>query len=105
MKLLFCTVCGSVFSLSPIKEKRCDCGTVTGRYDTNSRTAVTNGEGIALGMGTGALRSAIYNLACEGEKFNRKFYQENCQVITWVRPNSGNGNPNTRVEEDEQTKT
>lgn len=99
MKLLFCEMCGSLFSLSPEREKSCDCGRVKGRYNGH-RMAVSNGKGYALGMGTGSLSDALVNMARYGSGESREFYLENNRVITWVRPHAGEGNPHTHLEED-----
>ena len=99
MKLLFCLKCGSMFSLSLAKEKCCDCGEVRGKY-INEREAVTNGKGLDIGIGTGDLWNKWMKILKDDKKKDRKHYQEEYQLIAWVRPHEGIGNPNTKVEED-----
>ena len=103
MKLLFCDECGSVFSLAINRIKRCDCGRVAGKY-VNNRFAVTNGKGVAIGMGTGSLRDAMISKRRmerdNSNGYSRKRYQESCSVITWCRPHEGIANPHTKVSED-----
>lgn len=101
MKVLFCWECGSLFSLTIRKEKTCDCGKVKGMY-VNNRQAITNGKGLALGMGTGSIQTAIMQIACADKDMDRRYYLDNFKVITWARPHTGPGNPNTEVVKDEQ---
>lgn len=95
MKLLFCETCGSMFSLAIGKMKECDCGIVKGMY-VDRRNAVSNGKGVALGMGTGSLSSAVDMMHWLKGDAPRETYLEQNQVITWVRPHFGQGNPHTK---------
>ena len=101
MKLLFCEVCGSAFSLAIQKVKTCDCGLVSGMY-VNNRQAITNGEGTAIGMGTGSLHHAIVNVKLEGDKHERSHYIDSANITCWARPHSGIGNPHTSVVKDKK---
>ena len=97
MKLLFCPKCYDVFKLA-YTERSCQCGRVTGRYVDN-RNAVTNGNGVSIGIGNGHLMRAVTALSgATSENTREDYYGEGAptRVLCWVRPNSGPGNPHTK---------
>jgi len=100
MKLLFCETCGDIFKLQKIM-RACLCGEVRGRYIDNLRAEVTS-NAVSLAIGNGSLRNAM--LASEtlqtraGAQYaNREDYIDECQILAWVRPNTGAGNPHTTI--------
>lgn len=99
MKLLTCPHCQDVFSLR-FEERRCECGRVSGRYESDGRTARTNGEGVSIAIGNGSFWAAAGEAMFrerEDETRDRAYYQEERSVLCWVRPNEGPGNPHTNV--------
>ena len=108
MKLLFCELCFDVFKLD-YEQRSCKCGNVTGRYVDNTY-AETNGKGYSLAIGNGSLMSSLVklNMLKEREKrsdgkvnYDRDTYIEDCKIhYAWVRPNDGEGNPHTKVVND-----
>lgn len=84
MKLLLCIECDSIFNLSPLKEKTCDCGKTKGRY-LDAINAEIEGPGIPLGFSNSnfpaALRSELTDLENKKEKqFGTDF---SAFVIPW----------------------
>ncbi len=102
MKLLYCYNCGDIFNLSVKGEKQCSCGTVKGGY-IDYRNAVTNGKGACIAIGNGSFEHALYELYSAGNEMERDDYKNICRVeYCWVRPHEGTGNPNSKVENDEE---
>jgi hypothetical protein len=103
MKLLYCEQCGDIFNLKVGKLKSCACGNVKGLYVDNWY-AVTNGRGHAIAIGNGSFRQALYKkhyMEAEGKDYDRETYLNDCRVeYCWIRPNDGEGNPHSSVEED-----
>jgi len=98
MKLLMCTRCSDVFKLSRYETRSCRCGLVKGRYDNNGLDAVSNGKGISLAINNFSLMDAMARIdlsTCTYDDF-----REMCKVECWVRPNSGPGNPRSKVDEE-----
>lgn len=105
MKLLFCPRCQDVFKLS-YEVRICECGMVKGRYIDNTM-AETNGAGISLAIGNGALMDAIYAMekwqSVTHDKAERSTYYKPGQGLishAWIRPNEGPGNPHCKVNKD-----
>lgn len=94
MKLVFCTECNHIFSLS-FSLRSCECGRVKGRYIDETHAEV-NGKGFSLAIGNGSLFSAIGRMGCLHE-LTREGYEQACQVSCWVRPHEGEANPQTSV--------
>lgn len=97
MKLLFCTECHHVFSLS-FALRSCDCGRVKGRYVDETHAEV-NGNGFSLAIGNGSLFKAIGKMGLLHE-LTEEGFQQNCQVECWIRPHQGEANPHTIVSRD-----
>ncbi len=98
MKLLLCPKCSDIFKLD-CEKRSCKCGEVTGQY-LNKIDAITNGKGISLAIGSGSIANAITKLQWLEDKEDRRTYVNENPVICWVRPNSGSGNPHTKVVEE-----
>jgi len=54
MKLLFCTRCKEIFSLT-YQFKTCTCGLIRGKYYVDGERIVYNGKGLVLGIGNQSL--------------------------------------------------
>ncbi len=98
MKLIMCPACKDVFKLrSALRE--CDCGLVQGRYVDASIAEVSKGA-ISIAIGNGSLQQAISNMnriKSSGDA-DRNSYRDEARIeYAWVRPNSGKGNPHTKV--------
>lgn len=101
MKLIMCPVCHDVFRL--FRENRtCKCGKVSGRYLDESDAEVSK-DAISIALGNGSLQSAIYRMrdaSKDDPNHDREDFQKLAQIhYAWVRPNSGPGNPHTRVKD------
>ncbi len=110
MKLLLCTKCFDVFKLD-YDLRTCKCGKVKGKYDANGATAVTtdNEFTINLALGNGSVMQAIAEMkalekSTEGKAPRDAYYQtgQGRILYAWARPNNGNGNPHTRLLEEEK---
>lgn len=104
MKLLFCTNCGDIFNIRPDVVRECYCGKVRGKYNPDGHTAVTNGEGISLGINNHDLRRVLYyeyhnDFPCV-ETRGYEWCRENMNVETWIRANHGPSNPRSEVDPD-----
>lgn len=103
MKLLFCENCSDVFKLKLDEMRYCACGKVYGRYVTNSEAEVS-ANAISLAIGNGSLYASIQDMKehlanSKGKAERHEYYQGGNGSIeyAWVRPNSGPGNPHTKV--------
>lgn len=104
MKLLFCEWCQDVFKLKLEEMRSCDCGRVKGRYINNSEAEVSF-NAISIGIGNGSLISAIADMKALKEHSNDKASREEYYSkfggakieYAWVRPNTGPGNPHTKL--------
>lgn len=96
MKLALCEKCWDVFKLA--KEMRqCKCGEVKGRYIDNMYAEVSE-NAVSIAIGNGSLENAIRD--ARNFKGNREdYYKDGNGRIShaWVRPNSGEGNPHTKI--------
>jgi hypothetical protein len=108
LKLLFCWNCQDIFKLD-LEPRECKCGLVTGKYIDN-RHAITNGKGISIAIGNGALEDAIrksiadskYPGAGSKQVDERKYHSKLGNIKhAWVRPNEGPGNPHQKVVKEE----
>lgn len=107
MKLLLCEDCWDVFKLTRGEMRKCKCGKVKGRYLDNV-TAEVSPNAVSIAIGNGSLEQAIEdayrNLRHSNGEAERKSYYEPGKgkiEYAWVRPNSGPGNPHTRLIEKE----
>lgn len=91
MKLLYCPLCQDIFKLSSHHTRTCFCGITRGRYERGSGHAIVNGKGISVAIANLDLSSAVARV---------KDGKGNTAVRCWVRPNEGNHNPRTVVQED-----
>lgn len=106
MKLLYCETCGDIFNLRLRRMKSCSCGKVKGMY-VNNWEAISNGEGHSIAIGNGSFTKALYQKCImedtmEGKngEYDRQKYLEDCRVeYCWIRPNDGNGNPHSFIQE------
>lgn len=94
MKLVFCTECSDIFSLS-LNVRSCRCGRVKGRY-LDERHAEVNGRGFSIAIDNVSLFKAIGRMGALHAQ-TREGYEQACQVDCWVRPHDGEGNPHTVV--------
>ena len=70
------------------------CGHAKGIYTDNLNAEVTGG--IAVAIGNGSFQRAIFSLY-NAEDIGRDEWIERSKFLAWVRPNSGSGNPHTRL--------
>ena len=103
MKLIMCPNCKDVFRLRSSLRK-CECGLIMGRY-LDSRNAEVSKDAINLAIGNGSLLEAIRKMnilfkATKGQADRNAYLAEAKINHVWVRPNSGKGNPNTKILED-----
>lgn len=108
MKLLLCENCWDVFKLTRDEMRQCKCGKVKGRYITNSLAEVS-ANAVSIALGNGSVEQAIENMREHQKETDdlgdrSSYYEEtNGQIVyAWVRPNSGPGNPHTKIIEAEQ---
>lgn len=101
MKLIICPKCEDWVKLT-YEMRTCGCGHTKGRY-VNSVEAEVSKDAISVGVGNGSFVQALGRLIAsvhQGKKYSRGEYIDVCGMIAWLRPNSGEGNPHTRVIED-----
>ena len=101
MKLLFCDRCGDIFNLD-FHLKSCSCGHVKGKYDNNDAARV-NGNGRSLAIGNGSFMNALGGIPQFDYTYNHRTTGQKKSPVTflaWVRPHSGEDNPNTTVDKD-----
>lgn len=91
MKLLYCPVCQDIFKLISHHTRACFCGITKGRYEPGSGHAIVNGKGISVAIASPDL---IFATKCLRDG------KGNTAVRCWVRPNEGDHNPRTVVQED-----
>ena len=106
MKLVYCPFCEDLFRLFEEKELRlCRCGKSGGRY-INNEEAVVLKDSISIGLGNGDLAFALGALYHYKDKHldRREWIEKGRIKSVWVRPNSGPGNPHTKVIEKKQKK-
>ena len=96
MKLMFCPDCWDVFKLVRYGERSCLCGKVKGKL-TDNRHAIINGEGVSLMLDNVLLVESLEKLASMDQNESEEYYKGNARVLLHVRPNSGNGNPRTKI--------
>lgn len=101
MKLIICPQCSSVFNLEVGKMKECSCGACRGRYINEYEAEVTEGC-ISLTIGNGSLINAINDMRSikhsTSDKADRRDYIEGARIShAWIRPNTGPGNPHTKL--------
>lgn len=103
MKLAFCESCWDVFKLG-FEMRQCQCGEVRGRY-VDEINAEVSSSAVSLAIGNGSLEQAIRDAReferfaqARGEEPSREAYIEQGRIwYAWVRPNTGRGNPHTRI--------
>ena len=89
MKLVLCFECHDVFKLG-YDITTCKCGKCRGKYNKDGLTAVTNGEGLSIGMNNFDIGPA--RLAVDANKV--------ADIKCWARPHEGEHNPNSKVRKD-----
>ena len=98
MKIIYCEHCGDLFNLQRTM-KYCSCKKVFGRY-IDDRNAEVSEASISIGIGTGALRNAIFRLR-NGLNFkflNREQAKEFGEIKhVWIRGNTLPSNPHTTI--------
>lgn len=106
MKLLYCEHCHDIFALSD-KLRTCECGQVKGRYINDYEAEVSPGA-ICIAIDGYSLGQAIEDMwRHQAETANTAAKEEYYEIgnggiaCAWVRPNSGPGNPRTRLIETE----
>ena len=67
------------------KVRECECGYVRGKYKSNGRHALTNGNGMSIALSNASLLAAMHK---PGE----------IELDAWKRPNQGPKNPHTNTE-------
>ena len=90
MKLIFCPVCNDVFKLAQ-NIRTCKCGKCRAKYIDNSK-AVTNGKGICLAISNHSLAERLF--------VNPYDFDCKRNIECWIRPHTGEHNPNTTIDED-----
>lgn len=83
--------------------RQCKCGAVKGRY-LNMAEAELSENAISIAIGNGSLERAIVEMEgyfnkTLGQAGRSDYYKEGNGKIeyAWVRPNSGPGNPHTKL--------
>ena len=103
MKLLFCEHCQDLFKIGFDTLRSCECGRIKGRY-INDEEAEVSPEVVSVVIGNRSLAQAIADMRrhqavtgdmAEYEEYRR--YGYGAIDHAWVRPNSGPGNPRTRL--------
>jgi hypothetical protein len=89
MKLILCTKCGDIFSLTRFT-RICSCGLSSGRYRDNVN-AVVSGPCIVLGIANGSLVAAIREQRDSGDlldglgrRFEAFIIPDNCESVSRV---------------------
>lgn len=96
MKLMFCPHCSDVFKLVRYESRHCLCGKVKGKLIDN-RVAVINGEGISMMLDNVHLLKTLKKLESMDQDKPESYYKNYAKVGFWIRPNSGHGNPRTKI--------
>jgi len=96
MKLMFCPDCQDVFRLMIKQVRSCQCGKVKGYY-LDLDLAVTNGQGIAIALDNDSLDKIVKKLGTMDQNRPDSFYKSYAKIRVWARPNSGPGNPRTKI--------
>lgn len=100
MKLLLCPKCSDVFKLSQ-EMRTCRCKYIKGRYIDNVYAEVSD-NAISIALGNGSIEQAWFKMlavqSTSKNKADRREYIEKAKIdYAWVRPNSGPGNPHTKL--------
>ena len=100
MKLVLCPECSDVFKLD-FKMRKCKCGKTKGKYIDNLKAEVSK-NAISIAIGNGSLEEAWHRMILikknTKNKATREAYIIGANItFTWVRPNSGKGNPHTKL--------
>lgn len=100
MKLVKCPHCADGFFLH-LQMRSCLCGRTKGRYLNDEQAEVSEGA-ISIAIGNGSLETAVQDMRQlernSAGLAHRDQYIEHARIwYAWVRPNSGNGNPHTRI--------
>jgi hypothetical protein len=104
MKILYCKTCKNLVKLTRREVRFCDCGRVQGRYLRDGRKAeiFLGGPAISIVISTPTWKRARHKVEKslkQKRDLSRKDYKKVGKLIAWVRPNSGKGNPHTRLRE------
>ncbi len=111
MKLLFCEHCHDIFKPGFGNVRTCECGRVKGRYINDDEVEVSP-EAVSIAIGNKSLLQAIADMrrlqARTQDKAGRDAYlqaHKGAIGYVWVRPNTGPGNPRSRLMESDQSTT
>ena len=96
MKLLLCPDCADVFKLVIYGTRSCLCGKTKGVL-VDDVHAIVNGEGISMMIDNVPLVKAMKRLEGMDQNQPEQYYKKNASVACHIRPNSGHGNPRTKV--------
>src|SRR2546421_6052563 len=103
MKLLYCENCEDIFKPGFNELRTCECGRVKGRY-INDGEAEVSPEAVSIAISNVSLLEAVEDMRRHQAETNDQagrhdYYQWQNGLISyvWVRPNSGPGNPRTRL--------
>ncbi len=82
MKLVYCTVCGDVFSLR-YDYKKCTCGASGGNYLDDGLTASTKGPVIVLGFDNFSFKRArqLRPKSGKGKRFTAFVIPQECDTV------------------------
>lgn len=111
MKLLLCEHCHDIFKPGLGTFRSCQCGRVSGRY-INDKEAEVSAATISIGIDGHSLAQAIADMKRHRDQTGntaseQDYYKPGNGAINyvWVRPNTGPGNPHTRIIEGEEQGT
>lgn len=106
MKLALCKDCWDVFKLSD-EMRHCKCGKIKGRYLDN-RMAEVSKDAISIALGNGSVELAYgqmlgHQIETKDTASRSSYHEKDKGLIeyAWIRPNTGPGNPHTKVIGDE----
>jgi hypothetical protein len=104
MKLLFCPRCLDMFKIVMCEPRSCRCGFVRGHLEDND-IALVNGNGISISLDNRSLVHSGNKLPTLPQDKDGEYYAEHTPLDCYVRPQSGKGNPRTRIKRDLDSST
>ena len=104
MKLLFCPRCLDMFKIVVFEPRSCRCGYVRGHLEDNT-LALANGKGISISLDNRSLVKSGNKLQTLSQDKDEKYYAEQTPLTCYVRPQTGAGNPRTRIKENLDSST
>lgn len=81
MKLLYCIDCEDMIRLIPNEIRSCRCGKTKGKYESDGRYAVVNGNGISIAISNHSLLNLLLYLEENQTELDRVF-----NIECWARP-------------------